>query len=391
MNVLRLRKRVFDSFSVIGLVAVTAGLLIFPTQMVAAAVEGVELCLNVLVPSLLPFFVISSLIVELGLADMAARGLSPVMGRLFNVGGQCAGALILGFIGGYPVGARTVINLYDSGRCSKSEAERMLAFCNNSGPAFIFGVVGAGIFSSSAVGAVLYLTHIAASVLVGLIFRNYGGGSHTSVTAKNSRAVPFPQAFVSSVTSAFSSCLNICSFVIFFTVLIRLMFLSGVITALAELIGALFGVFGMDSLWAEKLLTGLIELTSGVWSLRDVSDSLRGSVAMAAFMLGWAGLSVHCQVLSFLYKSGLSAKSYIAGKLLHGVLSAGLAAAAVTFISLDAPVGAFLADAVGRMADMGFGPALALSSGLAGGTLGLFSLMSLIFGKKGGKKGRDRV
>ena len=124
MNVLRLRKRVFDSFSVIGLVAVTAGLLIFPTQMVAAAVEGVELCLNVLVPSLLPFFVISSLIVELGLADMAARGLSPVMGRLFNVGGQCAGALILGFIGGYPVGARTVINLYDSGRCCTLHTSR---------------------------------------------------------------------------------------------------------------------------------------------------------------------------------------------------------------------------------------------------------------------------
>ena len=248
MNVLRIRQRVFDGLSVLGLAAVTVGLLVFPTELVAAAENGVELCFNVLIPSLFPFFVISSMVVSMGLADALGSALAPVMSGLFNVGGQCASALILGFIGGYPVGARTVIALYDSGRCSKAEAQRMLAFCNNSGPAFIFGVVGAGIFSSSAVGVILYLTHILASVLVGLIFRNYGSGRPTPVkAAAKGKKTPFPEAFVSSVTSSFSSCLNICGFVIFFTVLIRLLFLSGVLTAASELMGTIFGVFGMDS------------------------------------------------------------------------------------------------------------------------------------------------
>ncbi len=61
------------------------------------------------------------------------------MAPLFRAGGACSSALALGFVGGYPVGARTAIALYENGQCSKTEAERLLAFCNNSGPAFILG------------------------------------------------------------------------------------------------------------------------------------------------------------------------------------------------------------------------------------------------------------
>lgn len=388
MNVLLFRQRFFDLLTVFGLFGITIGLLIFPSQMVSAAKDGVLLCFNVLIPSLFPFFVISSLTVELGLADRLGTLLSPVMKPLFNVGGPCASALILSFIGGYPVGARTVINLYKSGKCSKSEAERMLSFSNNSGPAFIFGVVGAGIFASSAVGLMLYLTHIAASILVGLLFRNYGDKTFPplsrSVFAKKK---PFSQAFVGCVSSAFTSCLGICGFVIFFTVLIKLLFLSGLLGALAGLIGTVFSFAGMDEAWARRLLTGFIELTSGVWSLREVSGSLNASIAMAAFMLGWAGLSIHCQVLSFLTDTGLSARTYITGKLLHAVISAGLAALLTSFVSVDVPVGAYLASQVTDLAGLRFSSALTVSAILAGGVLLVFLLTAFFFSKNSGKSG----
>ena len=83
--------------------------------------------------------------VELGLSRCLGRLLHPIMAPLFRVNGSCAAALALGFVGGYPVGARTAIQLYQQGQCSKTEAQRLLAFCNNSGPAFILGAVGAGV------------------------------------------------------------------------------------------------------------------------------------------------------------------------------------------------------------------------------------------------------
>ena len=136
------RSWVRDLLLGIGLAGGAAALLCYPQQAMEAARSGLLLCGNVIIPSLFPFFVLSALVVELGLAGALGRLLEPLMGVLFRVNGSCASAVALGFLGGYPVGARTAIELYRKGMCTKTEAQRLLAFCNNSGPAFILGVVG---------------------------------------------------------------------------------------------------------------------------------------------------------------------------------------------------------------------------------------------------------
>ncbi len=384
-----LRQKAFDTLAVLGLLAVTAGLVLYPKEMVASAREGVEMCFNVLIPSLFPFFVVSNLTVSLGLADRLGGLMSPVMEPLFNVGGPCAPALILGLIGGYPVGARTVINLYTSGKCSKAEAERLLAFCNNSGPAFILGVVGAGIFESSSLGVALYLIHMAASLLVGLVFRGYGPPPDRAKAPSDAPA-PTPgskaAAFVSSVSSAFTGCLGICGFVIFFTVLLRLLLLSGVMGWLSLVLGGFLELFGLDGTLAPKLLTGLVELTGGVWSLRGEAGTMTARATLAAFMLGWAGLSVHCQVISFLGETGLKVRTYLLGKLLHALLSAGLAAVVIPFVPVKTPVGAFLSDRIGALAAMDFSATLRASVLFAAAAVGVFLLSGLICEKISGKK-----
>jgi len=334
-----------------------AALVMFPDESILAARDGLSLCLNVIIPSLFPFFIISTLIVETGVTRHLGKLLEPVMRPLFNVGGSCVAAFVLGFIGGYPVGAKTVISLYENGDCTKTEAERLLSFCNNSGPAFIFGVVGAGVFSSGVIGFVLYLAHTLASLIVGVIFRNWGkndtrhGNPRKKATASSTG---FSAAFTISIKSSSQSMLNICGFVIFFTVFIRLLFVSGFIPWLAGLIGLLLSPLGFDSRWAERLLTGIIELSSGVWSLNDAAGQLTASVAMAAFMLGWAGLSVHSQVLSFIGSSGLSVRTYIYGKLLQGILSAGFVFLIVRLVFTEAAASAYLAEQVTYLASVDF-------------------------------------
>jgi len=350
----------------------------------AAAKDGLALCFNVIIPSLFPFFVMSSLVVELGFAEKLGRIFEPVMRPVFNVGGVCAAAFALGFIGGYPVGAKTAIALYKNGSIGKSEAERLLSFCNNSGPAFIFGVVGAGIFSSSIVGLLLYCAHMLASVVVGILFRGWGKKGTKKSSARNVRvaAVSYTTAFTQSVTGAFSSMFNICAFVILFTVIIKLLFAAGVIPWLASLLGTVLAPLGLNQTWCERLLTGVIELTSGVWSLQAAAGQLGSAMAMAAFMLGWAGLSIHCQVLSFVSGSGLSVKSYILGKLLHGVISAALIAAATQVFSLRAPVATYLARQVVGIASLDFKTALLISSVFAFIILVFFFILSIVFCRK---------
>ena len=169
MSRLLSKERVRDLLLGLALLCATLALMLYPQPSMEAAKSGLALCYNVIIPSLFPFFVLASLVVELGMSRCLGRLFQPVMAPLFRVNGACAAAVALGFIGGYPVGARTAIALYESGQRSRTEAERLLAFCNNSGPAFILGVVGTGVFGSGAAGLLLYLAHVAASLLVGVL------------------------------------------------------------------------------------------------------------------------------------------------------------------------------------------------------------------------------
>ena len=376
----------------LGLALLAAGgaLVLCPDVAMEAARAGLRLCGNVIVPSLFPFFVLSSLVVELGFAQYLGRALEPVMRPLFRVGGSCASAVALGFVGGYPVGARTAIQLYQQGLCTRTEAQRLLAFCNNSGPAFILGVVGTGVFASSRAGLLLYLVHALASVAVGLLFRFWPGdetGTVPAAPAPRIRTVRFSLAFTRAVRGALSSTLNICAFVVLFTVVIRLLFHTGVLSGLA---GGLSALLGVERRWVESLLTGFLEISSGVTSLSG-TGALAGRMSMAAFILGWAGVSVHCQVLAFLGDSGLSPRTYVLGKLLHGALSAGgmwlLAGAVLPGLEVSAA----LTEQVETISQLDFRRALVLSLLSAWAVWTAFAAAAAGLARKNSGKGRRSV
>jgi len=368
------------------LCAAVFALLRYPAQAIDAAKSGVDICAHVLIPSLFPFFVLSALSVELGITDILARAFERIMRPVFNVSGACSAALILGFVGGYPVGAKTAAALYERGKCTRDEAERLLGWCNNSGPAFVLGVVGAGVFSSPAAGLRLYTAHalsaLAVGVLFGLIsrFRGRGAGKKPSRAPekKPRRRVSFPAAFVSSVKSSFASVISICGFVIFFMVVIRLLFVSGAIPAAARLLSSLFGA---DTAAAERLLTGFIELSSGVWALRGAGSMPQG-VYSAAVMLGWAGLSVHCQVLSLAGESGLGIGWYLLGKALQAAFSALIIIPLAGGLSAGAPAAAFLQPPFTAPLPAVPGALCALSS------LPLFAALLLFYFKRRKKSGK---
>ena len=392
MSRLLTKQKVYNTLILLGLFSAIFALLRFPSESIQAASEGVSLSFNVIIPSLFPFFVLSTMLIELGVASRFGRVFEPIMQPLFRVSGVSATAFVLGFIGGYPIGAKTAIGLYEQGEISKVEAERLLAFSNNSGPAFILGVVGVGIFASSRIGLILYLAHALASIFVGILFR-FWGQNNTLHRKKKRRAYDTPApsaAFIKSVTSAFSSTLNICAFIIFFTVIIRLLFLAGAIPAFAGFLAIFLAGFGFDAYWASVLLTGVIELSSGVWALRDMAGELSQSIAMAAFMLGWAGLSVHCQVLSFIGNSGLSVRSYILGKSLHAVFSAVLVFVTVRLFPFYIPVSLTLAEDLSAIVRMDFFRSIVLSSTVAF-LLGLFVCSICFFSQKKASQTRRKM
>lgn len=286
---------------VVILVSLLAAALLWDAAGAAEAVRrGIELCLASVIPALFPFFVVSSLLVSLG-AGRAARILERPFRALFRCGGAGAAAFLLGMLGGYPVGAATVASLVRQGDVSPAEGRRLLAFCSNAGPAFIIGVAGLTVFGSARTGAYLYLIHITAAMAAGFLLR--GRRAVTGSTYHPPARPGLISAFLSAVQGAASAMGRVCAFVVFFLVLLSLT---------ERLTGPL-----------PPGAAGFLELTNGVLRL---SPTRTGFITAAA-LLGWGGLSVHCQTASVLDGTNVPLDRYFLGKALQSLLSALLAAA----------------------------------------------------------------
>jgi sporulation integral membrane protein YlbJ len=299
-----------------GLLLFGLALVLNPGQAAEGARAGLTLCGQTVLPALFPFFVLSGLVVELGYAQQLGRLLSPIMG-LFGVGGAGGSALLLGLVGGYPLGARTVAQLYRSGSLSQGEAERLLLFCNNAGPAFLLGVVGGSVFGSAKVGALLLGTHVAGALLLGLLCQRFHPRQPAPVPPQRTETATTPAfapAFTKALGGAVTSCLNVCACVVLFGVVL------GYLKALLPLLTWLPQRLGLAEPCATALLRGMVEMTNGV---ADLTGCLTPAALLtASFLLGFGGLSVFCQTAALLSGSGLSPLWCLKGQLLHGLLAA---------------------------------------------------------------------
>ncbi|MBC8535478.1 nucleoside recognition domain-containing protein [Feifania hominis] len=360
-------KKCFRFLLPAAILACIAALIRYPGEVSAAVIESLGVCFRVIIPALFPFFVFASLLIETGGARQLGTVFGFLMRPVFNVPKSCCLAFFLGILSGYPVGANTAISLYQSGYCTKTEAERLLSFCNNSGPAFVLGSVGIGIWKDFRLGVLLYVCHIAACVCTGFLFRFYKYGDRSRVPASRgsgSTARGLSGALTKSVRSSTDNLIYVIAFIVFFAVVTKLLTLSGVIPAVAAFFARVFSPAGLDAAFFENLLGGLLEVTAGVRGAGALTASAASRLALTAGILGWAGISVHCQVLSFLSESDLSSLPYIGGKAVQSVLASVFTYVALFFYPFEISVGKTLQSGVESILSVGFSDILLLSCAL---------------------------
>ena len=308
-----------NRLAVISCLCSFAALALCSGQVIQSCRYAVELCLSLILPSLFPFFVLSVLLNRLGLPGYLGRLLTPLASRVYGVTGAGASALLIGLTGGYPLGAAYIADMERSGAITAREVERLLAFCNNSGPAFIIGAVGAGAFGSGKAGLLLYLCHVLSAMLTGLFFRQKD--YCREIPPLQLDTVYISQALPEAVKQAMGALLNVCGFVMCFTVLVGLLDAGG---AFSLLCGQLSAVFGLELQFTHAALTGVLELGSAAGALRGLSPTPL-NMALAAGILGWGGISVHFQTLAVLAGSKIKGALHFAGRLISASIGMVLA------------------------------------------------------------------
>ncbi|MBR5022146.1 MAG: hypothetical protein IKY18_02965 [Oscillospiraceae bacterium] len=278
-----------------GMVAACAMLVIIldTRTSVASAREGLVLCTQTIIPSLFPFFVLSGVINSCVLGQNF-RLLQP-LGRICKIPKGAESLLVLGFLAGYPIGARLITQAYNEERLSANTARRMLGFCNNAGPAFLFGMI-APLFSSAKTVWVLWGVHILSALISGCILPSHNS-EPTQISA--STGISFPE----SLQKAMKSTCSICGWVILFRILL--------------------GFCNRWFLWllptyAQVLFSGFLELSNGCVMLKNISnEGMR--FLLAGIILSFGGLCVGMQTTTV--TEGLGTGRYFPGKVLQTILT----------------------------------------------------------------------
>ena len=266
---------------------------LFPEQVLYGAQNGLALCINAVIPSLLPFMLLSSCVIKSGFSRPLGAMLSKVLSPLTNMSTAGCVCFVTGLFGGYGAGARAVYESYKEKQISREEAERIIPFCNNAGPLFIIATVGISFFMSKSIGLLLFLVQVVTALICARVLGAQTDAKGIRIKEEwNCYKKNKPSLGELITTCAIESggaIINACVFVITFSSILEIL------------------PFGEYS-----ILSGILEVTRGC---SELSRTGTKALPLISALLSWGGMSVHFQA-SALSKGEFNMKTYYFGKVL---------------------------------------------------------------------------
>ena len=266
----------------------------------AYAALGLRLWYEKMVPVLFPFMVLSGTLIRMGLVESLIRPIRPFFGKLFRISDPAVYTILMGFLCGFPMGARTTAEFRNRQELSVAEGQFLLAFCNNFGPVYFLGFVLPSLHRTLTLPYLMGMYGI--PVIYGLFLRYTVYRTRLQDTSmvsqpvtKSSVRVSLPDALDDAVNAAGLSILQLGGYMIFF-----------------NLLNLLPGLFLRQS----QLLAPLLEITGGLQMLADRYP------LYTLLLLPFGGLSCIVQTAGCIRNTGLSLKKYIIHKLVLTLLTA---------------------------------------------------------------------
>ncbi len=320
---------------VLGSLFIFFSMLIWPQETYQGAQYGLQLWATILVPSLLPFFIVAEIILNLGIVNALGVLLDPFMRPVFKLPGSASFVVVMGFTTGFPMGALLTKRLVEEKLCSIKEGERLVAFTNNSSALFILAAVAAGIFNNPLLGLILAIAHYLSNLLLGILLGLFSprqnnvrsDSSHllmksfrTLLDAQKKR-LSLGDLLGRAVQKGINSITLIGGFVVFFAVVIKLLKASSALYLLSSLLDSIMSACGLPPDFGLAFATGFWEMSLGIKELSYLPFNITQTAVAASIILAWSGISIQAQVVSVLAGSGISPHLYYLGRMIQGILA----------------------------------------------------------------------
>lgn len=271
-----------------------------------AVLSALYTCLRSVIPSVFPSMVVSGIIIKCGAADVLVKAVPSFISRTVGVSKNAMSALILGYICGFPVGAKTASELFRRGLIGYGEFQILTAAASLPSPAFIINAVGASMLGDVRAGIFLYLLLVLLSLILCAVFarmRNKQAAEKQSQITAEPRS-GFISATVASVTSSATAALNITAYMVFFS-------------TLTAMIGAALDPIGAPE-WITVTIGGILEFSDGC--AKAASATAAYALPFSALFLGFSGMCVHFQVMA-VCPDGTKFKTHFLFSAIRGILA----------------------------------------------------------------------
>lgn len=274
--------------------------------------NGIALWAVCVLPSSLPFLFLTSLLTKTGSVQKLSKGFTPFSKALFSLSGVSGYCLLISFLCGYPVGAKTVCDLRYNGFLSKREANKISVLASSSGPLFVLGSVGSAMFQSQKIGLILLISHYFSILLSGMVLRFYKTEPNFECLPKLNKV---ENVLYESMYSSVLSALFIGGFVSIFYAFSFLLEDCNLLFPLTSFLSAL----SVPPPIAQGVSRGLVEMTGGCATLATCPTPL--SVAFCAFLITLGGLGILLQQVCFLQKAKVNLPFFFLAKFLQAILA----------------------------------------------------------------------
>ena len=318
------KSKLFEIISLLLIFTILSYFLVFSKSNYKIMSDIVDIFLTIVVPSLFPFILFSNILIYSGYFNLLSNTrISNLLQKIFGTSIYGSTAIIFGFLFGYPNGARYVNELYENKKISFKEAEYLLMFVNNSSPAFILSSIGIGMLDNIRIGILLLISHILASLMIGIILKKKYNLKNEKNITKYDISEEYSLSFDAITKSITKTIYTMCMVLGFMTLFI--LSYNYILKILEYLV--------KPNRYISCFLLLISELTSGLNDLASLPINLKTLITLISLFLGFSSLSINFQIFSCVYKNKFRLKKLLMGKLLHGIFSA-----LITYILIDVPV-----------------------------------------------------
>lgn len=281
-----------------------------PLIAVSGATKGLLLWFHTIIPTLLPFIILSNLMVSLDIFHYFTFFLAPITKPILGISKNSNYAIVLGMLCGYPMGAKTCADLVLNKKISQKEGQYLLLFTNNVSPMFVISYICDSVLRNQTIKSGLLFAIFLAPAITALIinkwYRHSVGTYHsTNLQVINLKKTIDFRLIDQSIMNGFETVTKLGGYIILFSII------SSFIQEKLEI-----------NLLAKGFLLGFIEITTGIDYIGKMSLPLSVKTLIICAITSFGGLSSLAQTASIIKEAGLSIKPYFFAKLLTGLLGA---------------------------------------------------------------------